>query len=959
MKHLDKLLIGHLNINSLRNKFCQVPVIFKECLDIFLISETKLDHTFTTAQFVLDGYHAPLRQDRDKYGGGLMFFVRKNLLSSQLTMSNHPDNFEAIFLELNLRSQKWLIIGTYKPPKQPSSEFLTHLETAIQQFNYENIIILGDFNINAGDKCLDDLHIKYNLEMIVKDPTCFKSAENPSTIDHIWVSDKRSFSKTVTVETGLSDHHKLVVSVLNRKPPKNKPRVIHYRTYHKFDSESFQLELIETVKSIQESQCFDYSIFEEKFRSLVDKYLPMKKKFIRSNEAPFLNKRLRKEIMIRSRKRNIYNKDPTAYHWNQYRIQRNKCLSLIRKAKKDYYHSLSMKTLSNQRKFWKTVRPIFSEKAYAEKISSIINDGDIITDNEEIANIMNKFYTNITKSLDIHDIPVAENEEHIMFDNAIDKIIHKFHSHPSVSRIKDTYPTDTLFNFREVGEEQTRKYIDKLDPKKSTPQGDIPAKILKQFADHYCELLTRTYNNGRVNRVFPDGMKEADVSPMFKKGLKSEKSNYRPVSKLQSLSKIFERIMYDDIADFMSSRLSPLLSGFRSKYSSQHALLSMIDKWHRELDRGNIVSAVLMDLSKAFDCINHELLIAKLHAYGFSRDSLEFIFSYLTDRSQRVVVEGETSSWRDIEIGVPQGSILGPLLFNIYINDIFLFIEDPNVFICNYADDNTLYSADKDPSTMMKRVEENMTVISQWYRDNGLQLNGDKCKLIVFKGMKKFDFDFEVRIGHEVVREVSKVKLLGIEIDNMLSYREHVNALCRKVNAKISALKRISPLLSLEQHRAIVNSFVSSELNYCPLVWSFASRGNLTRVQNLQDRVERLRPDCSHLCIHRRNCETLLREVFKTKHSLNPSYMKEVFNFKENVPYNTRAPSRFVQRPVKTTRHGLQTVSYIGAHLWDSLPASVQEVETLSVFSSKLRGIEDLNCRCCLCAERIAGLGFI
>ena len=151
----------------------------------------------------------------------------------------------------------------------------------------------------------------------------------------------------------------------------------------------------------------------------------------------------------------------------------------------------------------------------------------------------------------------------------------------------------------------------------------------------------------------------------------------------------------------LSSKLSPYLSGFRARYSTQHALLSMIEKWYRELDSGNIVASVLMDLSKAFDCINHELLIAKIAAYGFTKSALRFIYSYLENRAQRVGIDGEYSSLKDIVDGVPQGSILGPLLFNIYVNDLFLVLCDPQLFLCNYADDNTLFTSGVCPKTVM------------------------------------------------------------------------------------------------------------------------------------------------------------------------------------------------------------------------------------------------------------------
>ena len=359
-----------------------------------------------------------------------------------------------------------------------------------------------------------------------------------------------------------------------------------------------------------------------------------------------------------------------------------------------------------------------------------------------------------------------------------------------------------------------------------------------------------------------------------------------------------------------------------------------------------------MDLSKAFDCINHELLIAKLAAYRFSKPALLFIYSYLENRSQRVGVEGEFSEFQDILDGVPQGSILGPLLFNIYINDLFLVFSDPNLSICNYADDNTLYASGSCPETVMKQLHNGMNHVSKWFCDNGLQLNPDKCKLIVFKGNKTYnDFNFTLRLGNVNLKEVPEVKLLGVIIDNKLSYSAHIDNLCRKISPKVSALRRIFPYVTKEQSKLISSSFVSSELSYCPLIWFFASKVSLDKIQRLQDRAEKFCHDTEHTCIHQKSCETLLKEVYKTKYDLNPSYMKDVFRFKDVIPYQTRTPCEMLRHLVHTTRYGTQTASFIGAQLWDKLPVPIRSSESIPIFMEKIRDLETLQCRCRLCAN--------
>ena len=363
-----------------------------------------------------------------------------------------------------------------------------------------------------------------------------------------------------------------------------------------------------------------------------------------------------------------------------------------------------------------------------------------------------------------------------------------------------------------------------------------------------------------------------------------------------------------------------------------------------------------MDLSKAFDCVNHELLIAKLSAYGFSKNALLFIHSYLSERAQRVQIETEHSSYRCLKIGVPQGSILGPLLFNIYINDLFFDFIDSSVHICNYADDNTLYTMGKNMSEIVEDLKMSMQKVNVWFKNNGLQLNVNKCELIVLGKNRIKPISFSV--NDILLKEVDHVKLLGVIIDNNLSFTQHANVLCRKIGAKLSALKRIASYLSEWQRKIIATSFVISETNYCPLVWAFASRGSNKKLQRLQERTMSLIQIPEYVSLHRRNCEQLLKEVYKTKNDLNPSYMKDVFNFK-NCRYETRRKNTLERNPIHTTNHGLQSVSNIASQLWDSLPNDIKNSSSLSKFSSQIKSQKSLQCKCRICATFISSLGYI
>ena len=328
------------------------------------------------------------------------------------------------------------------------------------------------------------------------------------------------------------------------------------------------------------------------------------------------------------------------------------------------------------------------------------------------------------------------------------------------------------FHFTSVSESSMKKTLDTLDKRKPTTFNNIPTRILVENSDIISPFITSIYNESKSKSEFPTSLKLADITPAHKKDDRAAESNYRPVSILPPVSKIFERKMYDQIEIYIDQYLSPFLFGFRKGHSTQQCLTVMLEQWHKAIDKGKCASALLTDLSKAFDCLNHDLLIAKLEAYGFDVESLTYLYSYLSDRKQRTKVNSSYSGWSDIEQGVPQGSILGPLLFNIYLNDIFFFVE--NCDLANYADDTTPYSIETSMNTLLQSLYKDTSILIRWFKNNYLQLNPDKCKLLVSNREK----DISIIINNEVIECNKSVKLLGVTIDNKLDFNEDVIKLC-------------------------------------------------------------------------------------------------------------------------------------------------------------------------------------
>ena len=322
--------------------------------------------------------------------------------------------------------------------------------------------------------------------------------------------------------------------------------------------------------------------------------------------------------------------------------------------------------------------------------------------------------------------------------------------------------------------------------------GEIPIEILKESTFCFPELKN-CINESLTNNKFPDTLKLSDITPVFKKLDPSDKANYRPVSILPLLSKVFEKIMYDQLYEYIEHFLNQLLCGFREANSTQHALFRLLQKWQKERDSGGLIGTILMDLSKAYDCLAHDLLIAKLEAYGLDNDSLNLLLDYLSFRKQRTKVSSACSKWSKIRRGIPQGSILSPLLFNIFINDIFMIIEQSD--ICNFADDNTLYSCGERLTEIKENLVSDTKRILNWFRLNSLKANPGKFQFMMLGD--KSHHKHILKINLIKVEASDDILLLGITIDKKLTFKQHIENLCQKAQDKLHALRRIRKFLTI------------------------------------------------------------------------------------------------------------------------------------------------------------------
>ena len=392
-----------------------------------------------------------------------------------------------------------------------------------------------------------------------------------------------------------------------------------------------------------------------------------------------------------------------------------------------------------------------------------------------------------------------------------------------------------------------------------------------------------------------------EISSLFKSEDSFIKKNYRPITVLPAVSKVYERIIQDQIIPFMEPVMSVYLCGFRKGYSTQHALMRLIEKCREILDKNGHAGALLMEHSKAVDCLDHDLLrIAKLHAHGFSRSALELIYSYLTERKQRLKVNGSFRAWKESTKGVPQGSVSGPLLFNIFIDGIFFLVNYTEV--CNYADDTTIFACDSDVNNVQYKLEADACLLSKWFADNHMKLNDAKCHFMLFGSTAS---GTSVNVGTSCIEQSDKEKLLGITLDKNLDFKCHVENICKKAGQKLHALARVAKFMDQEKLQTVMNAFILSQFSNFPVVWMFHDRNVNNKMNKIHESAlriafkdtssnfEELLTKAASVTIHQRNLQLLTTEIYKTKHDLNPKFMGEIF-VEKNISYGMR--SRYHKR---------------------------------------------------------------
>ena len=490
-----------------------------------------------------------------------------------------------------------------------------------------------------------------------------------------------------------------------------------------------------------------------------------------------------------------------------------------------------------------------------------------------------------------------------------------------------------------------------LDPKKATGIDGISAKFLKLSSHVLARPLTKILNLSIITGIFPEMLKKAKVNPIFKRGDKSDKANYRPISILPVLSKILKRHICDHLKVYLNTfgLIYERQSGFREYHSCETALTAIVDDWITAIDNNEIVGTIFLDLSKAFDLVNHEILLIKLKYYQVSNNTISWFSSYLSERSQQVSISGKLSSPRHISSGVPQGSVLGPLLFMLYINDLSLEIQKSVLDM--FADDATLTFSGTSVENIIVNLNCDLQEATKWCDNNNMVINTDKTKAMFISTSHKHptiqNSTHDLRVGTASVQNSHTERLLGVTLDSTLSWITQVDKTIKKCNSLLFLLGRIKYFLNIPSRQLFFNAYILPHIDYCCTIWGNCNTDLQNRLLKFQKRAARLILDQDMTT----SSQVLFQQLgwlrfderveyrkailmYKSLNNLAPAYLTNKFTYTHNIhELNLRsATNNTLYMPKPNLEIYRRSLSYSGSRIRNSLPESVRSAQNVDAF---------------------------
>ena len=673
-----------------------------------------------------------------------------------------------------------------------------------------------------------------------------------------------------------------------------------------------------------------FPTFLKNYQEMLDKYFPLvrlsRKK---AKNKPWITTGIKTSIKHCSKLHKKYTErqnETRELAWKNYKHELTNC---IRAAETQYYRKLLVDHNNSCQNLWKIFGKILKKSKNKQNITKIKHDNEMITNPTQITDSFNTFFTNIGQNL-------ADS-----IDNEDPNSFKKFLGNPVLQS----------FNLCETSAPEIKYLMGKINPKKSTGSDDLPGIFTNISAPFVAETLSKLFNLSICKGEYPDVLKIAKVIPIYKKGENTDINNYRPISILTHLNKIFETIICNQMKSFLNKHNAfyKYQYGFRENHSTDHALIEIVDGIKLAIDSSKLAGGIFIDLTKAFDTVNHRILLEKLRHLGIRGIPNKLLESYLTNRHQYVQINDNKSSMRSINCGVPQGSVLGPLLFILYINDLVNCCSIAKIRI--FADDTAVYFACSNITEFINLVTTIMELLDEWFTANLLTLNTDKSNFCIFRTTQNHIINLpdEIKFNDKSIMRANSIKYLGITLDEFLNWNEHVANTIKSLNSLFSVFYNIRRYLTTEHIRVIYYTMIYSKIRYGICAYGFAKKENMDKVQILQNKLLKV--------LLEKEWRTPTNELHNMLDILqvNDLFRLEISTFvcnyfQGNLPegftgyyqilnhtYGTRGNLNCLVTPLCSTELGKKTVKFLGSKIWNELSQEKKNIRSPKAFRKAIK----------------------